>query len=198
VTVDPLDEGLSQIVRRQLHDLQIDPDGVSRPRRGTVSRLHAWCRAHTQAVLLGGTGILVLLTTIVAALLVSATIAQPQGGMQTASQSTSTSVSLGDLTVQMTAPSYQRFPMGQAVLVLHLDVQNTSDTQVALLASDLLLVDSHGSLFPPSWRDTDGTSHDGLANLNHTLGPRKAAPIAAAGVELAASGRTGVLVATFH
>jgi hypothetical protein len=33
----------------------------------------------------------------------------------------------------------------------------------------LLLVDSHGSLSPPSWHDTDGTSHDGLANLNHTL-----------------------------
>jgi hypothetical protein len=69
----------------------------------------------------------------------------------------------------MTAPSYQRFPWGQAVRVLHLDVQNTSDTQVALLASDLVLVDSHGSLSPPSWHDTDGTSHDGLANLNHTL-----------------------------
>jgi hypothetical protein len=41
--------------------------------------LHAWRRAHTHALLLGGTGILVLLTTIVAALLVSATVAQPQG-----------------------------------------------------------------------------------------------------------------------
>jgi hypothetical protein len=48
-------------------------------------------------------------------------------------------------------------------------LRNTGTTQRELRAGDLLLVDGHGALFPPSWHTTDGNSVDGLADPNHVF-----------------------------
>ncbi len=93
------------------------------------------------------------LLLITVALVVTSGTAQTQRTVQTAA---STSVSLGDLTAQMTAPAYRRFANGQAALIVHLDLHNTSSTQRTLLANDVMLVDSRGGLFPASWHDEDG------------------------------------------
>src|SRR6202040_2251984 len=55
---------LPQVEDCQLHDLQIDPDQVTQPRRHSANRLTAWRRAHRETVALGAAGIVALLETI--------------------------------------------------------------------------------------------------------------------------------------
>ena len=54
--------------------------------------------------------------------------------------------------------SYQVWSMRRGMVVLHLDLQNTGRTQAILSAGDMLLVNSNGGVFAPSWRDVDGAS----------------------------------------
>lgn len=168
MTGDQLNPSLNQLVRRQLRDLHINPDEVPHAPRNLPSRVNTWCGEHKQTALITVVGSLSLLL-IIGALVVTSGTAQTHRTVQTAVQSTSTSVSLDDLTIQMTAPAYQRFSNGQAVLIVHLDLHNTSSTQRTLLANDVMLVDGRGGLFPPSWHDQDGTPRDGFADPNHTL-----------------------------
>jgi len=48
-------------------------------------------------------------------------------------------------------------------------VRNTTNAETVLRASDVVLADTRGALFPPSWQDANGKSIDGVADPNHTL-----------------------------
>jgi hypothetical protein len=166
VPVDPLETGLSHVVRRQLYELRIDPDGPSQPVGPSwAHRITGWRHAHKRALLAGAA------IGMVVALLVSgfAIAAQTQQHTTQTPWPTSIGISLGDVTVQTAAPSYQRFSMGQGVVVVHLRLHNPNATPAVLSASDLVLVDDRGAVFPISWYDADGKPHDGLATPAHTL-----------------------------
>ena len=178
MSIDPLDKELSQVVRRQLKALRIDPDGVFQVRRPLRSRLNAWRRAHAEATLWIGLISLVVLVVliIVATLLV---LAPPSGVTEPgspppqlhnstarASGGISVPISVGNLAINMTTSPYEP---SEGMIVLHLAVLNTGPTLTTLEAGEMLLVDPEGALFPPSWRGVDGTWHDGLAESNHTL-----------------------------
>jgi len=162
---------LNQLVRRQLHELRIDPDRVlpgPPPRRG-VFRPDAWCRRHARGLLMAGVVAIAVLLVLGAIWVVSATLAPLSKAPQSGAPVSSVSVTVGETNVQVGAPSFRRLALGQALVILHLDVHNPTTSRLVLRSGDLLLVDRHGALFAPTWRDADGSSHDGLADPSHTL-----------------------------
>jgi hypothetical protein len=169
MTPDSVSNNLSEVLRNQLHDLRIDPDSVITARPGALDRLKAQYRAHQEAILLWVGMTVAFLALLGILLVVSNLTARPQANPQAAQPAESTSVSLGDQTLQVTGPSYHRVSPGEAVLVVHLKVDNRSDSQIVLRAGDLLLANDRGGLFPVSWSDLNGASRDGIAEPNHTL-----------------------------
>ena len=168
MTVGPSNEHLSRILRQQLQELRIDPDAVSvapRPRLGGLKR---WLGQHSEAVVLAGVAGVVLMIICGTALLVSTQVAATSNMAGNAAPR-ETTVSFGNLVVEITQPAYHRYAAGQGSVLLHLQLHNTSSVQARLLAGDLLLADSRGALFPPSWVDSNGNSVDGLKDPTHVF-----------------------------
>jgi hypothetical protein len=180
MTADRVTDNLNEVLRRQLKELRIDPDAVFQVRRPALTRLTAWRHRHTEAMMwLGFSASVALVVAGIMGMLLlmqparqmqyDPRMAQPQPQSQTTSEATEIPVSLGNLSMRMTALSYQASSLGHGVLVLHLDLWNSGPTRTTLVAGDMLLIDPNGAVFSPSWRDADGASHDGLAESNHTL-----------------------------
>ena len=161
---------LSQVLRQQLQDLRIDPDAVSVANAPARSRVNAWYREHKEVVLTIGIGVVMLVVMSCLFLVISLALMQTPGpGSRTTTPPAETSVSLGDMTVQVTAPAYHPISPRESSLTLHLGLHNTSGVPRELRAGDLLLVDGRGALFPPSWHNADGNSVDGLSDPNHVF-----------------------------
>jgi hypothetical protein len=165
------DDRLSQVVRRQLYDLRIDPGGIRNPPWRVASRLKTWCGDHREAILLIAIGVTILLVvTGVGFALVAGMGAQlPSGSGTGMGAPLSTTVSLDNAVVQVQPPDYRRVSTVESTVLVHLDVRNTTNAQTVLRASDVVLADTRGALFPPSWQDANGKSIDGVADPNHTL-----------------------------
>ena len=179
MTVDPLRDRFNEAVRRQLTELRIDPDAVFEGQRPARGRFAGWrFRPPVWTLWVAFTATMVLVVAGLTGMLLMLPARQNQPEARSAgspSQAQSAfepgvpPVSLGSLTIRTTALSYQVWSMRRGVVVLHLDLQNTGRTQAILSAGDMLLVNSNGGVFAPSWRDVDGASHDGLAESSHTL-----------------------------
>jgi hypothetical protein len=171
VASSPLDAHLNPRLRQQLHELRIDPDtvlaGVAPQPRSR--RLRTWLAARGDGFVLavGAAGCFAVLVVLVVLLTLPLTHTTPTP--QTSPNSASTTVTLDDVTLQLSSPAYQRFTYGQGVLSLHLQVRNTSDAPTQLRAGALVLADSRGALFPVSWRDASGGSVDGFTDPRHVL-----------------------------
>jgi hypothetical protein len=147
-----------------LRELQIDPDAVVTVRHWRPQ----WRPGRTGLMVAGAAGGLLLL--IIGIVAVSTASAAPtRRGQSPGPQPAFTSVALGDITVEISAPVYRPVAIGERLVILHLRLHNTADARVRLLAGDLLLVDGHGALFPTAWSDANGSQHDGLLESNHTL-----------------------------
>jgi hypothetical protein len=159
---------LSQVVLRQLHELHVDPGEMCKPHRHVASRLKRWSGEHREIILLLAIGATMVLFVSGVAFAVAASLrAQPSS--VTAGLPLSATVSLDDVAVQVQPPDYRRVSTVESILLVHLDVRNTTDTRTVLSAGDLLLSDARGAVFPPSWQDAYGRSVDGVADPNHTL-----------------------------
>jgi len=159
-----------QVLRQQLQDLRIDPDAVSAVHQQVApGRFKTWFADHKEAVISIGLGIGVLFMIFGVVLAVALMLNQSPAPARGASQTVQTSVSSGDTTVPLTAPAYHYVAPGQGSVTLHLNVHNPGNALLHLRAGDLLLVDTHGAAFPPTWRTADGTSVDGLADPNHVF-----------------------------
>lgn len=175
--MSPPESSLSHLVYQQLRELRIDPDGVSTAGRPALTRVLRRIGRHTHAVVLTGVGA-ALLCILLATVVISLNLMNQSGANSRGEQPVQSSVSLGGFTLQIGAPAYHPYGMGQGGLTLHMDLSNSSGTQGELSASDLLLVDARGALFPPSWHSLDGKSVDGLADPGHvfvSLAPNAAA-----------------------
>ncbi len=160
----------SQVLRRQLQDLRINPDAACvAHQQPAPNRVRTWFAENKQAVLAVGLGLGVLSMIFGVVVVVALMFNQTLSPTQAASQATQTSVSAGDITLPVTAPAYRYVAPGQGSLTLHLNLHNPGATQLQLRAGDLLLVDPHGGVFPATWRTPDGASLDGLANPNHVF-----------------------------
>ena len=165
----PLDDGLSQVVRRQLQDLCIDPDATLPPRRaGAFQRLKAWCAEHKRALVLFS-GVASVFVFLISVLIILAVAASGPSGSSLRSATPSVAVTLGDATTQIGPPAYRRFSLTEASVLVHLYVRNAAATQARLQAGDLVLVDGRGALFPPSWHNLDGSTVDAASDPTHVL-----------------------------
>jgi hypothetical protein len=164
-------------IRQQLRELRIDPDttvGVdleadqadTTGARGFVSR-------HKLMIVVATT------TCTLSALVVMALvlIAHSYTTTTQANQSSEPIVShmaFAGLQLDIAPPRYQSIstdgttPSLQWVLVT-MNVGNVSDGVVSIEAGDLNLVDSHGALFAPLWREPGGGLSDGFAAPKHTI-----------------------------
>jgi hypothetical protein len=138
-----------------------------------------WIGSHKQAVTLTTVGV-ALVCVLLGMVFLTFNLVNQSGTSSKPAQAVQTSVSLDGLTLQIGSAAYHPYAMGEASVRLHLDLNNSNSTQTELRAGDLLLVDSKGALFPPSWHNLDGNSVDGLADPGHVLlglGPNATASV---------------------
>ncbi len=165
----PSESRFSPVLRQQLHELRIDPDGSPRAqRRHRLAPILSWCSRHTQVLILVGTAtLLVVVCTVllVVTVMASAPSRTAPGNLAPGS----VAVSYEAMSVQLAPPSYRHMAPGEAVVLLHLEVKNATNARSSLAAGDLSLADANGAVFPASWHDADGNLVDGLSNPTHTL-----------------------------